>query len=182
VTIAYRRFDRDEGGDLADFLTGDSWPFHAGGAENADAVRRRVASGQYDGDDTQTWWIVDDDERIGLIRFEDLGDDTPLFDLRLRATHRGQGHGSAAVRWLTDHLFTTLPEILRIEAVTRQDNSAMRRALLHNGYAKESHYRDAWPDATGAIRDAVGYAVIRRDWQSGSVTLPDWNDEDPADL
>jgi hypothetical protein len=75
VTIDYRRFDRGEAAGLADFLTGETWPFHAGGPENAEDVCRRVADSEYHGDDTETWWILDGGEQIGLIQLTDLGDD-----------------------------------------------------------------------------------------------------------
>jgi len=65
----------------------------------------------------------------------------------------------------------------RIEGTTRQDNRAMRRLFLRCGYAKEAHYRDAWPAQDGTIHDAVGYAILRRDWSAGTVTPPQWDDE-----
>lgn len=42
---------------------------------------------------------------------------------------------------------------------------------------KEAHYRDAWPGADGAVYDAAGYAILRRDWESGTTTVPHWDDE-----
>jgi RimJ/RimL family protein N-acetyltransferase len=86
-----------------------------------------------------------------LIRLLDLADDTPMFDLRLRAACRGAGLGTHAVRWLTASLFTELPGIRRIEGTTRQDNAAMRRVFRKCGYVKEAHYRQAWP---GLLRAA----------------------------
>jgi RimJ/RimL family protein N-acetyltransferase len=180
VGTSYERFVSDEGGELAAFLCGEVWPFHSGGPEEREAVLARVAAGYYDDESTQTYWVVVDGTRVGLLVLEDLGDDTPMFDLRFRAAHRGQGHGTGAVRWLTERLFTTLPDIGRIEAVTRQDNLAMRRVLARCGYAKESHYRNAWPAPDGKIHDSVGYAIIRKDWQTGEVTTPNWNDDPPT--
>ncbi|WP_258024275.1 hypothetical protein [Streptomyces bambusae] len=52
----------------------------------------------------------------------------------------------------------------------------MRRTFRRCGYVKEAHYRDAWPGADGTVHDAVGYAVLRRDWLSGTVTTPKWDD------
>jgi hypothetical protein len=69
------------------------------------------------------------------------------------------------------------PGIRRIEGTTRQDNQAMRRTFRKCGYVKEAHYRQAWPAPDGTIRDAVGYAILRADWQAGSITPPDWDDE-----
>ena len=66
--------------------------------------------------------------------------------------------------------------VQRVEATTRADNAAMRRALRRAGYAKEAHYRRAWPDG-GRVHDAVGYAVLRGDWETGVLTPVDWDDE-----
>ena len=116
-------------------------------------------------------------ERDGLVRLMDLCDDTPLFDLRIRSEHRGRGLGGQALPWLTRYVFTEFPQVQRFEGTTRQDNLAMRRTFQKCGYVKEAHYRDAWPTSDGEVRDAVGYAILRRDWLSGSTTVPDWNDE-----
>jgi RimJ/RimL family protein N-acetyltransferase len=164
VDIGYRSFTPSDADSLARFLAGESWPFHGTRAEDRDAVLRRVTAGHCEGAETRTFWITEGDERVGLIRLLDLGDDTPMFDLRIRARHRGQGLGSRALAWLTGYLFTEFPGIRRIEGTTRQDNRAMRRTFLRCGYAKE----------------ALGYAVLRRDWAAGTVTRPRWDDEQDA--
>jgi len=53
----------------------------------------------------------------------------------------------------------------------------MRRVFQRAGYVKEAHYRDAWPVDGGAVYDAVGYAILRRDWLAGTTTVPEWHDE-----
>jgi hypothetical protein len=50
----------------------------------------------------------------------------------------------------------------------------MRAVLRANGFAKEAHYREAWPAADGTLHDSIGYAILRRDWQSRSVTPVNW--------
>ena len=157
---------------LAEFLTGDTWPFHAGPPVDRETVLRRAADGHY----AHTFWAVVDGVRAGLVRLDDLDDDTPIFDLRLATAYRGHGIGRHAVGWLTRHLFTAadLPHVNRIEATTRQDNHAMRATLLRCGYVKEAHYRDGWPSADGTMHDAVGYATLRRDWLTGTVTPVPW--------
>ena len=82
-------------------------------------------------------------------RMWDLADETPMSDLRIREAYRGIGIGGQAVAWLTGYLFTPMANVTRIEATTRQDNLAVRAALRRNGYAKEAHYRDAWPEPDG---------------------------------
>ena len=150
---------------LVELLTAEDWPFHAGGRPSAEAVRERLAAGFYDGPDARTFWIVDGGERVGIVRLFDLGEDTPMFDLRLRAAYRGRGLGCAAVRWLTGHLFAELPHAHRVEATTRADNWAMRRVLDGCGYQQEAYYRQAWPLPDGTRQDSVGYAVLRPEWK-----------------
>ncbi|MFF0740381.1 GNAT family N-acetyltransferase [Streptomyces sp. NPDC004111] len=184
MDTSYQRLDTSEADLLADFLTDGTWPFHGPAVPDRDTVGQRVLDGHYDGDDSRTFWIVEGGEKAGLIRLFDLADagegGTPLFDLRIAPAHRGRGLGGRALAWLTAYLFTEFPDLRRIEGTTRRDNHAMRRAFRSHGYAKEAHYRDAWPGEQGRVHDAVGYAILRRDWLSGTITLPDWNDEAPT--
>jgi RimJ/RimL family protein N-acetyltransferase len=177
VDIGYRRLAASDDEALVHFLCGEAWPFHGAGAVDPDTVRQRVADGFYEDDEHRTFWITEGDDRIGLIRLMDLNDDTPMFDLRVRGDCRGRGIGVRALGWLTGYLFDEFPDVRRIEGTTRQDNHAMRRAFRRCRYVKEAHYRDAWPGPARAVYDAVGYAVLRRDWEAGTVTLPEWDDE-----
>ncbi|MFC4113058.1 GNAT family N-acetyltransferase [Nonomuraea zeae] len=177
--IEFARFTPSDTERLVAFMTEEEWPFHAG-TQDAETVRRRAGDGLYDDEDTRSFWVLADGEPAGLVRLQDLADDTPMFDLRIRKTWRGRGLGSRAVAWLTGHLFTELPHITRIEGTTRQDNHAMRAVFRRSGYAKEAHYRQAWPGQDGELHDSVGYAILRQDWASGKVTPPDWDDE-PGD-
>ncbi|MFF5208538.1 GNAT family N-acetyltransferase [Streptosporangium sp. NPDC000396] len=179
MRVEFLRFSSGDAEALADFLTEEEWPYHAG-TQDRETVRRRAAEGLYDNEETRTFWVLVDGERAGLVRLLDLGDDTPMFDLRIREAWRGRGIGTKAVSWLTGYLFTELPGILRIEGTTRQDNRAMRAIFRKSGYAKEAHYREAWPGLDGARHDSIGYAILRRDWLSGTVTPPDWQDEPMA--
>ncbi|WP_069816657.1 GNAT family N-acetyltransferase [Streptomyces sp. TP-A0874] len=173
-----------DGDSLADFLVGGSWPFHGAPTPDRDTIRQRVLEGHYDGAGSRTYWIVESGERVGLVRLFDLADvsdgGTPLFDLRIAPARRGRGLGRRALTWLTRHLFTEFPDLRRIEGTTRQDNHPMRRVLRSCGYVKEAHHREAWPGAQGQVHDAVGYAITRRDWLSGTVTPPDWDDEESS--
>ncbi|MFJ7776132.1 hypothetical protein [Streptomyces yangpuensis] len=95
--LTYRRFDPAEDDALVAFLTADTRPFHGTAVVDADHVRRRLADGSFDGDDTRTFWITDGDDDLGLVRLMDLGDSTPVFDLRIRTRYRGRGIGGHAV-------------------------------------------------------------------------------------
>jgi RimJ/RimL family protein N-acetyltransferase len=176
VAVTYVPFTADQAEALVDFLTSEPWPFHVKSLEHAEAVRQRVDAGYYDSDASESFWIVEQGQRIGFLQLEDLDDGGPMFDIRIRAVHRGRGIGTCTVQWLNEHIFTTWPTVNRIEAVTRQDNRAMRAVLVRCGFAKESHYREAWPAADGVAYDSVGYAVLRRDWLSGEVSPPQWDD------
>ncbi|MFI9598490.1 GNAT family N-acetyltransferase [Streptomyces sp. NPDC052043] len=179
MDITFRRLAPSHPEPLIHFLTGESWPFHGVSEVDLDTVRRWIAEGRFESEENRSFWIfADEDEHpVGLVRLMDLTDGTPLFDLRIRAGHRGLGIGRAAVTWLTRYLFEEFPHMHRIEGNTRQDNRPMRHVFQHCGYAKEAHYRDAWPSQDGTFHDAVGYAILRRDWLSGRVTLPRWDDE-----
>ncbi len=177
MDVTFRRFTLAEADSLAKFLTGEVWPYHANPRIDEDTVRRQAAAGHYDSDSARTFLIEVAGSLTGMLRVFDLDDGTPLFDLRIGAANRGRGIGTRAVRWLTDHIFTEFPHIDRIEATTRQDNNPMRAALRRCGYAKEAHYRKAWPTQNGPPHDGVGYAILRDDWSTGTITPPNFNDE-----
>lgn len=177
MDTSHRRFVASDADSLADFLTSETWTFHSTAVIDGDTIRQRVADGDYDGEETRTFWVIEGEETVGLISLMDLADDTPLFDLRIRTQHRGRGLGRQALIWLTNYLFTEFPQIRRIEGTTRQDNNAMRSTFQRCGYVKEAHYRDAWPGVQGTIYDSIGYAILRRDWLSGTTAIPDWDDE-----
>lgn len=177
VDIIFRRLATTETEPLIRFLTSENWPFHGTSELDRETVGGWIVEDRFESAENRTFWIVAGGATAGLLRLMDLGDQTPLFDLRLRAEDRGRGIGTLAVTWLTRYVFEEFPDARRIEAHTRQDNLAMRRVLRRCGYVKEAHYRDGWPSSGGAVHDAVGYAVLRRDWTSGEVTVPQWNDE-----
>ncbi|MCZ3389404.1 MAG: GNAT family N-acetyltransferase [Actinomycetia bacterium] len=176
MELTYPLFDLAEAQTLAEFLASEDWHFHAGPHQTLASAHARIASGEFDGDHDRTHWIVRDDERVGMIHIEDLGDGNPLFDLRLRAGHRGRGLGTAAVTWLTAAVFGEFPDLNRIEATTRQDNVAMRRVLVKCGFVKEARYRQEWPSEGGTRYDSIGYGILRSDWGMGVTTAVNWED------
>lgn len=160
---------------VAAFFAGHPWPFHSGGTPTPASVLQRIDAGWLSEPGTETYWLAVEQSRVGLLRLFDLDDGAPLFDLRIAPDHRGQGIGGEAVRRLTRDVFTDHPHVDRIEATTRVDNVAMRRALLRAGWVKESHWRCNWPDPSGRLHDGVGYAILRADYTSGTTTPVDWN-------
>ena len=176
MDVSFSRIEARHYGEVRTFLLAEPWPFHAGGRLPAAELDVRLASGWLDGPGTESFWIGAQAEHLGLLRLFDLDEGAPLFDLRLAAAARNRGVGTAAVQWLASHVFGARPEVDRIEATTRVDNVAMRRVLERCGWAKESHWRDAWPAPDGSLHDGVGYALLRRDHERGSVTPVRWDD------
>jgi RimJ/RimL family protein N-acetyltransferase len=151
---------------VVQFLCSHEWPYHA---------RRHILPADVDdpADDEVRFWIIHEEQRVGLIRLfdlDDVEDGSPLFDLRIAPAHRGVGLGRAAVRWLTGHLFATYPNLHRVEATTRHDNLAMQRVLDVCGYQLEGRLRESWPGEDGVRFDTLVYGVLRSDpWSSAGA-------------
>ena len=73
-------------------------------------------------------------------------------------------------------MFETYPGLRRFEGQTREDNVAMRTVFVRSGWAKEAHYRQAWPVEGSEPKASIAYGILRRDWQTGTVTPVDWDD------
>ncbi len=163
---------------LVELLCSETWPFHGGGAAAEADVRRRLNEGYYESASTSTFLIEVGAHCVGMLRLFDLPTQhgetgSPLFDLRLRASHRGRGIAKHAVRYGIDHIFRTYPQVHRIEATTRHDNGAMRAVLRACGFVREAFYREAWPTPHGRFH-AVGYGLLRSDHNNGTRTpIPD---------
>ena len=179
MSISLRRLDptgadRD---DLIAFMTGNEFPFHVVPRPTRAQVEAWIEAGAYRDEDNDSFWVEHDDlGRIGFLRLEDLSDDAPLFDLRLAQDFRGRGLAVEAVRAATDHVFRTALEVNRFEGQTREDNVAMRRTFLRCGFLKEAHYREGWPVEDGEPVASVAYGILRRDWETGTVTPFVWED------
>lgn len=166
--------DRDA---LVETLTTSTFPFHVRPRPSAADVDARVADGSFEDDDHASLWVDHGAlGRIGLVTLEDLSDDAPLVDLRLVERARGLGLGAHVLRAVTAHVFTTMPEVTRFEGQTREDNVAMRRTFLRCGFVKEAHYREGWPVDGGVPLASVAYAILRRDWETGTTTELVWDD------
>lgn len=177
--ITFTRLDAagDDREAVVAFMTGNTFPFHVRSQVSAEQVEQGIAAGAYRDEDHDSFWVDHAEHgRIGFIRFEDLTDDAPLFDLRLDGRFRGMGLGEPVLRAATDHVFTTMPKVNRFEGQTREDNIAMRRVFLRCGWLKEAHYRQGWPIEGGEAVASVAYAILRQDWESGETTTFVWED------
>ena len=52
----------------------------------------------------------------------------------------------------------------------------MRATFRRAGWVKEAFYRDAWQSDDAPPRASVAYAVLRRDWESGTTSRVLWDD------
>ena len=178
MSINFKRFEANELEELIGFLTSDRWEFHGVSVPDGEKIREFFAKGYYDSDNTRTFWIMDGDSKVGMIRIYDITDFSPMFDLRIGSSHRGRGVGKTALLWLTEYIFKTWENHSRIEGQTRQDNIAMRKVFWKCGYIKEAHYRKAWRDDKGKLYDSIGYGILKEDWEKGITTPVNWDDED----
>lgn len=158
------------------FLSSNRFLFHVDPAPTAEKVRAGVENGRFWNEESQGYWIDDDGVQLGMAVLQDLQDDTPMFDLRLEESRRGQGKGAGVVSALCDMVFNSMPGILRFEGQTREDNIAMRKTFLRAGFIKEAHYRLGWPTHDGGHVASVAYGILRQDWESGTTTAIEWDD------
>ncbi len=145
-----------------EFLVSNEWPFHGSPRLTPDTAESVAIAG----DDVAVFWVRDEGRTVGLVRafdLDDVVDGSPLIDLRIAGSDRGRGVGTAALMWLTDHLFDTYPELHRIEATTRGDNRAMQHVFGRCGYRAEGRMVEAWRQADGTRFDALTYAILRRE-------------------
>ncbi|WP_163100011.1 GNAT family N-acetyltransferase [Peribacillus alkalitolerans] len=166
----YLMFERKNEKELVEFLTSETWYFHGQENPTEESIRNNINKGFYSEDGNVTFWILHEQDKIGIIRIFDLEDPICLFDIRLRESDRGKGIGKEALRWLCDYVFKNFPEMIRIEGHTRQDNFAMRKTFYNSGFVKESLNRQAWRQ-NGKLYDSVGYAMIREDWLNNTITI-----------
>lgn len=157
---------------FADFLASNRFPFHLGVSYTREAAEASAASDRWMNEDARTYWIEVEGERVGILTLDELGDPTPMIDLRLAETHRGRGLGVPALRAATAEAFRLKPDALRFEGQTRDDNLAMRATFLRAGWVKEAHYREGWEPGHAS----VAYAILRADWEAGTTTPVPWDE------
>ena len=166
---------------LKEFLSGDRWPYHSVPVIPVKKIEEQIAAGYFTGNGTKSFWISDEGsgKKIGVMRLFDLGSgpkdtETPLFDIKISGKYRFKEAGRKALKWLTDFVFNNYPKKNRFEATTRADNTPMRKVFEKCGFVKEAHYRQAWHDENGKLYDCTGYAILRKDWESGGITEVKW--------
>jgi len=182
--IQFETFERaSQAYDLVDFLLANEWEFYSGKDETKDEILRNIQNDFYFKSGVKSFWILGkDNSKVGFIHISGLGNpgssDTPVFDIRINADHRGAGIGKEAVKWICSYVFNQYPNKNRLEVNTRSDNMAMRKVLDSSFFAKESHKRKNWEDSEGALHDSVGYAILRADWKDENISKVSWLDTD----
>lgn len=155
-------------------LSTNAFPFHTRPRATEEQARETVLGGRYWTADALGLWVDADGARIGIAVIDDLADIThggnPMFDVRLAEARRGRRLGVPMLRALIDLVFTRWPEITRFEGHTREDNLAMRATFRGARWVKEAYHREGWPVDGALPKSTVGYAALRRDWQSGTIT------------
>jgi RimJ/RimL family protein N-acetyltransferase len=161
-------------------LTGNRFPFHTDPAPRADRVAAQIGNGKFNPPQHAVLAVEENGRFVGVVILDDLDGDAPMIDVRLAEVDRGRGLGTRLIEVLANQVFETHPEASRIEAQTRDDNVAMRRALIRNGWVKEAHFRRTWPVHGGSPRDSVSYGLLRTDHDSGRSTPVPWDDMTPG--
>jgi RimJ/RimL family protein N-acetyltransferase len=162
-------------GEFTRFMTRNSFPFHQNANPTDEQVDATIDGGGYRR--RVPLWIDETEHgRIGIAVLDAVAGPAPTFDLRLGTRYRGLGLGAPILRDLVTRVFTEHPAATRLEGQTRADHAAMRRTFERAGFVKEAHYRDGWPIPGSEPVASVGYAVLRRDWASGTTTPVDWDD------
>jgi RimJ/RimL family protein N-acetyltransferase len=162
------------------FLAANTFPFHRRPRLTQEQAREAVLGGRFWSDDSLGVWVHADGACIGIAVIDDLADvaggGNPVFDVRLAEAHRGRGFGVPVLRALTELVFARWPQVTRFEGHTREDNLPMRATFRDAGWVKEAFNRDGWPVDGASPKSSVAYAVLRRDWESGSITPILWDD------
>lgn len=164
LPLAFVEIDASREADAAAlFLSQHAWPFHVRPALTVEQARQ-IPLGPPS--QVRCFWIHEGGSPAGLIRALDLEDaeiGSVMFDLRVASHCRGRGIGRAAIRWLVETLFTEYPLLHRIEAATRFDNHAMRRALEASHFVLEGRLRETWRSEHGTFYDTALYGRLRKD-------------------
>lgn len=158
-----------EAGLLAAWIAAHEWPYHGSPRPGQERVRGWIAEGRFHGPEARSFWLRAQGETAGFLALQELGDPTPVFDLRVGGPWRRRGVGRQALTWLAERVFR-VEDRPRVEAHTRADNAPMRALLRRAGWVHEAYHRQAWPDEAGRLHDACTYALLRSDWEGRTRT------------
>ena len=159
---------QSEAEQLATFFSENEWIYHTNPKRSRHEILSKVEEGYYS-KGRETFWIIEDDEKLGVLMIDDIEDTIPIIDIRIAPASRGKGIGIKTLEWLKDYLFGQKGKN-RIEGYTRADNLAMRKCFTNAGFVKEGYLRKAWENHDGTVYDSVLYAAILDDWKNKMIT------------
>ena len=111
--------------------------------------------------------IADDNEAFGCIGFSPGQGNrckTAVMGYWIGEEYWQRGIMSEAVRAFTDYIFSTYPEIVRIQAEVFEGNVASGRVLEKAGFMLEARLRKAnFKD--GKLLDDMIYTILRHEWE-----------------
>ena len=165
----------NEADEFVELLCSNDWPYHSNAKLDHQSIRNAIKKGYYS-DGRETFWIIHQQQKVGVLIIDDIEDTIPLFDIRLIEEVRGKGMGVKVLHWLQDYLFGELSKI-RIEAYTRADNIAMQKCFVKGNFVKEGYLRNAWENDDGTISDSVLFAAIYEDWKNNTITWAKLHDD-----
>lgn len=145
------------------------YPKPAGAALEAllEAKRGRMTRGP--GDTVRDELVIADpatDRMIGLVTWHWISEETrwPGIGIVIYETDAwGKGKGTESLRLWCGYLFTTLPQIQRLDLRTWSGNAPMCRVAAKLGFVEEARFRNA-RIVDGAYFDSVGFGILREEW------------------
>ncbi|HZU12385.1 MAG TPA: GNAT family protein [Chloroflexota bacterium] len=84
----------------------------------------------------------------------------------------GKGRGSEALGLWCEYLFRSLPPIVRLDLRTWSGNAGMIRLAEKLGFREEARFRQARL-VDGRYYDALGYGILREEWEQRQGMRPD---------
>jgi RimJ/RimL family protein N-acetyltransferase len=136
--------------------------------ERIERLRWRTLSGDWP--DPRSRLVVADratDALLGTVNWYWIGQETnwlaigiSLFD----PTTWGQGFGYEALGQWCEYLWTTMPQIVRLDLRTWSGNHGMVRLAEKLGFQREACFRNA-RIVRGVYYDGLGYGVLREEWR-----------------
>jgi RimJ/RimL family protein N-acetyltransferase len=154
-----RPFEIGDLNNINEFVVNNDWHFH-----NFKITEPKTL--EYFLKDVKTLIATNETGLLGYVRIEEFIDgDSPLFDIRIKPDERGKGLGEALMKYAETTVFTELPHTVRFEGTTRVDNAPMISLFEKLNWTKESHYRMGWRLGDYEFCDALGYSILREEWE-----------------
>ena len=159
------------------FMTANEFPFHMRPRPSASQVARSIEDGSFDDERTRQRTGLSIQSWVELGHFPLRTSPTPLPfrpSARLKVPRPRARNRRSPCR--NRSCLCRTMNVNRFEGQTREDNVAMRAVFLKSGWVKEAHYREGWPVDGGTPVASVAYAILRRDWENGTLTPVPWDD------